>query len=308
MWQPTAHAAQATDYPTKPVRLIVPNAPGGAADSTGRIFGLALSQSLGKQILIDNRAGAGGNLAPEIAAKATPDGYTLTLINAAHAISMSLYKKLGYDLVKDFVPMSHLVTSPYGITVNPSLGVKTISELVALAKAKPGALHYGSSANGTFLGGALLFEMTGIKLNYIAYKGGAPTLIALLSNEIAVALTSVSATLVHVRAGKLRVLAVSTAKRSPSAPDIPTVAESGVPGYEASSWYGLVGPLGVPRDIVARLSAESIKIMHQPETRERMIGAGLDPLGTSAEELAAYVRSEIDKWGKVIRSTGIKLE
>jgi tripartite-type tricarboxylate transporter receptor subunit TctC len=304
-----AHSLAAhADYPAKTIRLVVPNAPGGAADATGRIFGAGLSQALGKQILIDNRAGAGGNIAAEIAAKAAPDGYTLLLVNVSHAVSVSLYSKLGYDLLKDFTPVSLLVTSPYGVTVHPSLPVRSIGELVALARARPDMLNYGSSANGTFLGGALLFDMTGIKLNYIAYKGGAPTLVALMSGEIAVALTSLSATLAQVRAGKLRVLAITAARRSPAAPDLPTVSESGVAGYEASSWYGLVVPAGTAQDIVTRLNIESMKLLRNADFRDRLVSAGLDPLGTSAEELAAYIHSEVDKWAKVVRLTGVRLD
>jgi tripartite-type tricarboxylate transporter receptor subunit TctC len=301
---PDAHG----QYPTKPIRLIVANSPGGGSDTSGRIFGVGLTQSLGKQVLIDNRAGAGGNIAMEIASKANPDGYTLAMANAGHAVSVGLYKKLGFDLIKDFTPVSLVVTSPYGVTVNPGLGVKSLNELIALARAKPGFLNLGSSSNGTFLGGALLFEMVGAKVNNVSYKGGAPTLIALLGGEISVSLTSLTATLPHVKTGKLRVLAVTTPKRSQGAPDIPTVAEAGLPGYEATSWFGLVTPAGVTKDIVARLNSESVRILQNPEYRDRFIAAGFDPAGSSPEELATYIRAEIERWAKVIKSTGIKVE
>jgi len=295
-------------YPTKSIRLLVPNAPGGAADATGRIFGGALAQALGTQVIIDNRAGAGGNIATEIAAKSAPDGYTLVLANVSHAISVSLYRKLGYDLQKDLMPVALLVTSSYGVTVNPAVAAKSISELVALARAKPGVLNYGSSANGTFLGGALLCQMTGIKMTNVAYKGGAPALVALLSGEIEVALTSVAATLTHVRSGKLRVLAVSGAKRALAAPDIPTVAESGVPGYEAASWYGLMTPLGTPQEIRTRLYSESIKIVRQSEMKDKFVAAGIDPTGSTSEQFTSYLRSEIGKWSKVVKATGMRIE
>ncbi len=295
-------------YPTKSIRLLVANAPGGAADATGRIFGGALAQSLGTQIIIDNRAGAGGNIATEIAAKSAPDGYTLVLANVSHTISVSLYRKLGYDLLNDLMPVALLVTSSYGVTVNTVVAAKSITELIALARAKPGALNYGSSANGTFLGGALLCQMTDIKMTNVAYKGGSPALVALLSGEIEVALTSVAATLTHVRSGKLRVLAVSGAKRALAAPDIPTVAESGVPGYEAASWYGLMTAAGTSQDIRARLYTESIKIVRHPELKEKFVAAGVDPTGSTSEQFAAYLRSEIKKWGKVVKATGMRID
>ncbi len=300
--------AACAQYPTKSIRLLVPNAPGGAADATGRIFGGALAQALGTQVIIDNRAGAGGNIATEIAAKSAPDGYTLVLANVSHAISVSLYRKLGYDLQKDLMPVALLVTSSYGVTVNPAVAAKSISELVALARARPGVLNYGSSANGTFLGGALLCQMTGIKMTNVAYKGGAPALVALLSGEIEVALTSVAATLTHVRSGKLRVLAVSGAKRALAAPDIPTVGESGVPGYEAASWYGLMTPVGTPQDIRTRLYTESIKIVRQSEMKDKFVAAGIDPTGSTSEQFASYLRSEIEKWSKVVKATGMRIE
>ena len=295
-------------YPTKSIRLLVANAPGGAADATGRIFGGALAQSLGTQIIIDNRAGAGGNIATEIAAKSAPDGYTLVLANVSHTISVSLYRKLGYDLLNDLMPVALLVTSSYGVTVNTVVAAKSITELIALARAKPGTLNYGSSANGTFLGGALLCQMTDIKMTNVAYKGGSPALVALLSGEIEVALTSVAATLTHVRSGKLRVLAVSGAKRALAAPDIPTVAESGVPGYEAASWYGLMTAAGTSQDIHARLYTESIKIVRHPELKEKFVAAGVDPTGSTSEQFAAYLRSEIKKWGKVVKATGMRID
>ena len=304
MLSPTAFG----EYPSKPIRLMVPNAPGGGADATGRLFGGALSQALATQVIIDNRAGAGGNIAMEIAAKSAADGYTLTLGNVSHAISVNLYSKLGYDMVKDLAPISLLVTSSYGVTVNPAVPVKSINELIALARARPGSLNYGSTANGTFLGGVLLCDMTGVKMTNVAYKGAGAALVALMSGEIEVALTSLASTLTHIRSGKLRVLAVSSAKRSPVAPDLPTVSEAGVAGYEATSWYGLMAPVGTPKDIIVRLNTESLRIVRQPETRAKFIAAGVDPTGSTPEQFGSYLRSEIEKWGKVVRATGMRIE
>lgn len=295
-------------YPVKPIRLMVPNAPGGAADSTGRIFGAALSQALGRQVIIDNRAGAGGNIAAEIAAKSASDGYTLALGNLSHAISVSLYRRLGYDLLKDFAPVILLVASPFGVTVHPAVPAKSLGELIALARAKPGSLNYGSSANGTFLSGAMLCDMAGIKMTNVAYKGGGPTLVALMSGEIEVALTSVASNLPHIRSGKLRTLAVTSAKRSPAAPDLPTVAEAGVAGYEATSWFGLLTPTGTPREVIARLHGVSLAIVNNADMREKFIASGVDPLGSTPEQLGRYLQSEVNKWSRVVKATGLRAE
>ena len=305
---PAPHAGAQQEFPDKPIRLIIGSAPGSGPDIMARLIGEHLDNVWGQRVVVDARPGVAGILSAEQALRANPDGYTLAMANAGHAVSVGLYKKLGFDLIKDFTPVSLVVTSPYGVTVNPGLGVRSLNELIALARAKPGFLNLGSSSNGTFLGGALLFEMVGAKVNNVSYKGGAPTLIALLGGEISVSLTSLTATLPHVKTGKLRVLAVTTPKRSQGAPDIPTVAEAGLPGYEATSWFGLVTPAGVTKDIVARLNSESVRILQNPEYRDRFIAAGFDPAGSSPEELATYIRAEIERWAKVIKSTGIKVE
>ncbi len=302
-----APATQA-QYPSTEVRLIVPNAPGGASDATGHLFGGALAQALGRQVIIDNRSGAGGNIALEMAAKALADGHTLALSGVTHAISVSLYRKLGFDLTKDLAPIALLTAGAYGVTLHPSVPAKSIKELIALARARPDSLNYGSTANGTYLGGALLCDMTGVKMTHVAYKGAGPAMVALMSGEIEVALTSVASTLPHIRSGKLRVLAVTSAKRFPSAPELPTVSESGVPGYDATSWYGLMAPAGTPRDILSRLNTEAVKIMRQPQMREKFIASGVDPLGSTPEQFGEFIRSEIEKWGKVVKATGMKLE
>ena len=295
-------------YPSAPIRLIVPNSPGGAADSTGRLFGGALAQALARQVIIDNRSGAGGNIALEIAAKSPPDGHTLVFSGVTHAISVSLYRRLGFDLNKDLVPIALLTAGAYGVTVHPAVPAKSIKELIALARARPGALNYGSTANGTYLGGALLCDMTGVKMTHVAYKGAGPAMVALMSGEIEVGLTSVASTLAHIHSGKLRVLAVTSAKRFPSAPELPTVSESGVPGYDATSWYGLMAPAGTQRVIIVRLNTEAVKIMRHPEMREKFIASGVDPLGSTPEQFGAFIRSEIEKWAKVVKATGMRIE
>ncbi len=299
-----AHAQ--SQYPAKQIRLIVPNAPGGGADTSARIVAQGLTPALGRSVVVDNRPGAGGNLSGEIAARSAPDGYSVLWGSVSHAVGVNLYSRPGYDLVKDFVPVSLLVLSPYGVALHPSLPARSIKDLIALAKAQPGHINYATSGSGTFLAAALFCDMAGVKMTNVSYKGGAPGLVALLSGEVSMTMTSVASILPHVKTGKARLLAVTSAQRTPSAPEFPTVSEAGLKGFDAISWYGPMMPAGTPKEIVDRWLIESQKLIKQPEVRERMIASGVDPVGTTQEEFAAYVRTEVAKWARVIKATGAK--
>jgi tripartite-type tricarboxylate transporter receptor subunit TctC len=305
-WLPAAHA----QYPLKPVRLIVPYPPGGGTDTLARLLTQKLGETLGQQVVLENRPGAGANIGTELAAKAPADGYTLLLSTIANAISASLYAKLNYDLARDFAPVTLLATTPHIVVVHPSLPVKSIRDLIALAKARPGQLAYSSSGSGTpsHLAGELFNTMAGVKMTHIPYKGGGPSVISMLSGETSAGFATTPSVLQHVRSGKLRGLAVTTDRRSPSTPDLPTVAEAGLPGYAAGSWYGLVAPAGTPRDIIARLHAETLKVLRLPEVKERLDATGFEVLTSTPEEYAAFTRSEIEKWAKVVRASGARAD
>ncbi len=293
-------------YPAKQIRLIVPNAPGGGADTSARIIAQGLSLALARTVVVDNRPGGGGNLSAELAARAAPDGYTALWGSMSHAVGVSLYARPGYDLIKDFVPVSLLVLAPLGVSLHPSLPARNIKELVALAKARPGQINYATSGAATLLAAALFCDMAGVKMTNISYKGGAPGLVAMLSGEVSMTLTSVASILPHVKTGKARLLAVTSAQRTPSAPEFPTVNEAGLKGFEAVSWYGPMMPAGTLREVVSRLHAESLKLLKQAEIRERLIAGGVDPAGSTPEEFAAHVRVEVEKWTRVIKATGAK--
>jgi tripartite-type tricarboxylate transporter receptor subunit TctC len=271
-------------YPSKPVRIILPFPPGGGTDAMGRTIGPKLAEALGQQVVLDNRPGGGANIGPEIAAKSPPDGYTMLLITTAHAVNATLYSKLGYSLVRDFAPVSLVGSTPQIVVVHPSVPVKTIKELIALARARPGQLDFASSGNGSapHLAGELFNSMAGTKMHHIPYKGGGP--------------------------GRLRGLAVTSAQRSPLLPNLPTVSESGVPGYEAGAWYGFLVPTGTPKEAISRLETESVKVLKLQDVKERLDATGLTAIGTTAEEFGTFLRSEIEKWGKVVRTIGMRVE
>jgi tripartite-type tricarboxylate transporter receptor subunit TctC len=254
-------------YPTHPIRFILPFPPGGGTDTMGRAIGTPLGEALGQQIVIDNRGGGGANIGAELAAKAPPDGYTLFMMTVTHTVNATLYRNLGYNLVKDFVPVSRLGSTAYVVVVHPSIPAKSIKELVALAKARPGEISHSSSGTGSgpHLAGELFKSMTGIKMLHIPYKGGGPSVIGLVSGEAMVGFTTTPSCIYQIQAGRLRGLAVSTARRSPFLPKLPTVAESGVPGYDTSAWYGILVPTGTPAEIIARLNAEAAKVLTLPE-------------------------------------------
>ena len=308
MFSGTSLAQQ--QYPTKTVRLIVPYPPGGGTDTIARIVSQKLSEVLGQQVIMDNRPGAGANIGVELAARSPADGYTLLLTTIANAISASLYSKLNYDLVRDFAPITLLATTPHILVVHPSVPARTVKEFIALAKSRPDQLAYSSSGSGTpaHLAAELFKYMTGIKMLHIPYKGGGPSVVGLVGGEASVGFATMPSVLTHVKSGRLRGLAVTTAKRSPSTPDLPTISEAGVPGYDAGSWYGLAAPVGTSKDIVARLNAETIKVLKFPDVKQRLDGVGFEVLVSTPEEYAAFTRSEIDKWAKVVKASGARAE
>lgn len=304
----TGVALGADAYPQRAVRMIIPYPPGGAGDIVGRLISTPLAQSLGQQIVIDNRGGGAQLIATEMAAKAPADGYTLFLASATHSINPALQKKLPYDTIKDFASITMVANSPLVFVANPSLGVAGIKELVAAAKAQPGRIAYASSGPGT--GGHLAVEllswMAGIKFTHIPYKGAAPALIDVIGGQVQFMCTSPLPAMPHVKSGKLRALAMTGAKRSPSAPDIPTVAEAGYKGYETGLWYALLAPAGTPRTIISRLHDNTVKVVKSPGVMEQLSAQGAEPVGNTPQELDTYVRAEIARWTKVIAEAHIK--
>lgn len=292
--------AAAQNYPNKSIRFLVGYAPGGGTDIMARVVGAKLTESLGQQLIVDNRPGANANLAAEIASKATPDGYTVLFISVSHAISRPLYKKLGYDLVRDFAPLINVSSVPMFLVVPPSSAPKTVADLVALAKSKP--VNYGSSGDGSpeHIAAEMFKSMTKTSMAHVAYKGGAPLAVAVISGEIPVAFSTAPVAVPHIKSGRLRALAVSSAKRNPALPDVPTVAESGVAGYDMINWYGAVVPTGTPAVAINRLNAEINKALQLPDVQQRLAGLGADPLGGSAADFGAYIKSEIAKYTKVV--------
>jgi tripartite-type tricarboxylate transporter receptor subunit TctC len=302
-------AAQA-DYPDKPLRLVVPFPPGGSTEPLARVLSQKLGESFGQQVIVDNRPGAGSTIGAEIVARSPADGYTLLLSSISNAISAALYPKLNFDIVRDFAPITLLATTPGVLVVHPALPVKTVKEFIALAKAKPEQLAYSSAGNGTppHLSAALFAGMTGIKLIHVPYKGGGPSIIALLSGEAQLSIASLPSAIGHMRSGKLRALGVTTPQRTPSLPALPTIAESGVPGYAAETWLGLAVAARTPKDITARLHTATAKAMMLPEVRERLDALGYILRIGSAEEYSNFVQSEVDKWRKVVKTANVHVD
>ncbi len=305
-----AAPALAQSYPAKPVRIVVPYPPGGPNDIVARTVGQKLSEQLGQPVIVDNKPGASGNIGAESVAKSPPDGYTLLLLTTGHTINPSLYPKLGYDLEKDLAPVTQLTAGPMVVVANPSLPAKNIKELISLAKAKPGSLNFGSAGNGssTHLAPELFSSMAGIKMNHIPYKGSAPALTDLMAGQIQVAFDFMISAMPHVKSGKIKALAVTSTTRSPAAPDLPTVAESGVPGFEVIGWNGLVVPARTPKDVVAKLNAELKKALDQPDAKERFAAQGFSATWTTPEKFGAYIESEHAKWAKVVKDSGAKID
>jgi len=303
-----AHAQQA--YPVRPVRLVVPAAPGGGTDITARIIAPKLSELLGQQVVVENRAGAGTMIGSEAVARAAPDGYTLLMGISTLAINPAMYKKVPYDALKDFAPISQVVSLPNVLVTHPSLPAKTVKELVAFARARPGQLNYASAGVGTnpHLSMELFLAMTGLKMIHVPYKGAGPGLVDTVAGHVSVMTPSIISGLPHVRGGRLRALGVTSAKRAGGVPDIPTIAEAGVPGYDAVQWFGVLAPTATPRAIVVRLHGEIVRVLQAADVRGRLSADGADPVGSSPEEFAAFLRAETAKWAKVVKDAGIQPE
>lgn len=306
-----ATAANAAEsYPTRPVRMIVPYAPGGNADIQARYMAERLTDVLGKQVVVDNRGGANGMIGMELTARAPADGYTIMLVASGFTVNPSLFPKVPYDAQKDFAPISLVGETPLLFVANPSVPANSVKEIIALAKSKPGELNFGSSGNGSpaHLGGALLQMMTGVNIVHVPYKGTAAVNIAVMSGQIQLAFPSITSVLPHVKAGKLKAYAISVASRSALAPDIPTMSEAGVPGYETSIWNALLAPAGTPKPIVNKLNQAVVQILKSPQARERYAKVGAEIRYNSPEEFRVFIRSEIAKWAKVMRATGVSME
>jgi len=304
VFAPLASAAQG--YPNRPIHLVLPFSPGGTTDVPGRIIAQKLSEALGEPIIVENKPGAGSTIGTDFVAKAKPDGYTLLLTSTTHVLSAHLYKHLPYDPLKDFEPVTLVASGPYVLVVNPKLPVKSVRELIALAKSEPGKIDYASSGNGSsqHLVGALFASMAGIQLNHIPYRGSGPAMADLIAGQVKVGFPGTPLALPQIKAGRLRALAVTTKKRSPELPDVPTIAESGVPGYEATIWLGLLAPAGTPREIVDRLHAEVVKVLKDPGVQKSILATGVEAESMTPEEFGTYLRSEYEKWGKVVRESG----
>jgi tripartite-type tricarboxylate transporter receptor subunit TctC len=297
-------------YPSRPVKFILPFPPGGGTDILGRVIAEQLSANLGQPVVTENRGGAGGNVGAEAAAHSAPDGYTIVLVAPSLAISKTLYSKLNYDPVKDFAPISLVATVPNVMITNPAVEAKNLQEFIELARSRPGAMNYGSGGAGTsnHLAGELFNIVTGTKLVHVPYKGVNLAMQGVLAGEIQLVFIGIPAALPHIKAGKLRALALVAPQRSPALPEVPTVAEAGLKDFEVTTWYGILAPAGTPRPIVSRLNAELVKIMHTPDVKERLASMATDPLTSTPEEFAAYLKQEIAKWGDVVRKSNLKAD
>jgi tripartite-type tricarboxylate transporter receptor subunit TctC len=301
----------AQSYPNRPVRLVVPFPAGGTTDILARAIAQKLSEALGQQFVVDNRPGAGGNIGADIVAKSAPDGYTLLMGTVGtQAINVSLYAKMPYDAAKDFTPVVLVAGVPNILVVNPSVPVHTVADLIKLAKDKPGAINFASSGNGTsiHLSGELFKVSTGVQMSHVPYKGSAPALTDLIGGQVQVMFDNLPSALPHVKAGKLRAVAVTSTKRAPALPDVPTIAESGVPGFEATSWFGILAPAGTPRDIVTKVNAEANKALQSPEMKEKLLSQGAEAAGNTPEYFGDYIKAETVKWAKVVKESGAKVD
>ncbi|AGU47982.1 putative Bug-like extracytoplasmic solute binding receptor, TTT family [Variovorax paradoxus B4] len=307
---PLVAAAQAGDFPNKAIRIVVPFPPGGATDAAARLVAVKMGEHWGQPVVVDNRAGAGGNVGSDLVAKAPADGYTLVMgVTGSHAINTSLYSKMPYDPVADFVAISQVAVVPNVLVVHPSVPAKNLAELVALAKKEPGKLNYASLGNGTaaHLGMEMLKSEAGVDIAHVPYKGSAPAVSDLLAGQVQMMVDGLPSALPHVKAGKLRAIALTSLRRAPSLPDLPTIAET-YPGFYADAWSGLFAPRGTPQPVVDKLSAEVQRILKLPDVREKLTALGAEPVGSTQAEFAAHVKREIDKWAKVVKTSGAKVD
>jgi len=297
-------------YPSRPLRFILPFPPGGGTDILGRLIAERLSASLGQPVVTENRGGAGGNVGAEAAARSAPDGYTIVLCAPSLAISPSLYSKLNYDPVKDFAPVSLVATVPNVMITHPSVPAQTLQEFIAHARTRPGTMNFGSGGNGTsnHLAGELFNIVTGAKLVHIPYKGVNLAMQDVLSGQIHLVVIGIPAAAPHIKAGRLRALAVVTPQRTAALPEVPTTDEAGLKDFEVTTWYGVLAPAGTPRPVIARLNSELVKIIHAPEVKERLAASGTEPRTSTPEEFAAYLKQEIAKWGDVVRKANLKAD
>jgi tripartite-type tricarboxylate transporter receptor subunit TctC len=300
----------AQSYPNKPVRMVVPYAPGGNTDFTARVIAAKLTDVFGQQVVVENRPGGGTNIGSDLVAKASGDGYTLLMGGAANAINMSFYQKMSYDTLRDFAPVILCVKGANVLSVHPSLPARNVKELIALAKARPGQLNYASSGLGSsnMMAGELFKLMAGIDITHVPYKGNAPALTDTIGGHVEMLFSGVPALIPHIQSGRLRAIAIGSLKRFPAIPDVPTIDESGVKGYEATTWFGLMAPVKTPKDIVTRLNTEIARIQASADVRERFINEGIEPIGGTPEQFSVFIRDEIDKYAKVVKAASLKAE
>jgi len=308
LFSAVAWNATAQNFPAKPVRLIVPFAPGGPADIQARLIGPKLTEAWGQPVVVENRAGGNTIIATELTARADPDGHIVLVVSAGFTINVSLYSKLPYDSLRDFAPVTQLTSGPAIVVVHPSLPVRSVKELIQLARSRPGQLTYASAGLPSQLAVELFKVMTGTDLVHVPYKGAAPAMIDLIAGHVQVSFPTIIGAFSHVQAGRLRALATTGAKRAPAAPDLPTMMEAGVPGYEAANWFGTVVPAKTPAAIVAKLSQEIARALRLPDVSERLLVQGMEPTSSTPEAFSAYIRSEITKWAKFVKASGAKAE
>ena len=302
--------AFAQAYPTRPVRIIVPYPPGGATDVMARTVAQKLNESWQQAVVVENKPGASGSVGSEIVAKSVPDGYTLLVQGTQHAINLSLYKQLPYDTLRDFVPINYIASAPFLLVLHPSVPANTVAELIAYIKARPGGLNYGSSGvgGGAHLAGEIFKTAAGVPLTHIPYKGAAPAMADLLGGQVTMVFDPIPTSITQVRAGRLKALAITSAKRSALMPELPTVAESGLPGFDVSAWFGLYGPAAMPKDIAIKLNAEVNRILQLPEVKEKFAGLGAESMIMNTDQFAVHLRAEIAKFAKAIKDSGATAE